>query len=269
MVLTPQNKKPTVLIKPKKSLGQHFLIDKNISQKIVNSLEAKNLSKILEIGSGTGMLSQYLLKRFEHNLYLIELDKESISYLQSCFPDHVSNIIHDDFLKFDLHTFFNEPLGIIGSFPYNISSQIFFKIYDCRDTVHEVVGMIQKEVAERIKAPPGCKEYGILSVLLQAFYDIEYLFTVSKHVFVPPPKVQSGVIRLKRNGKKELECNENLFLKLVKTSFNQRRKTIRNSIKQFLVNLNDEHELLSKRPEQLSVNDFIELTEFIEYYNKS
>lgn len=269
MAQNSKNKTPAVFIRPKKSLGQHFLTDKNIAQKMVNSLEAKGLSKILEIGSGTGMLSQFLLHRYGHNLYLIELDKESINHLHSCFPDHISNIIHEDFLKFDIHTFFNAPLAIIGSFPYNISSQIFFKIYDCRDTVHEVVGMIQKEVAERIKAPPGCKEYGILSVLLQAFYDIEYLFTVSKHVFVPPPKVQSGVIRLKRNEKKELECNENLFFKLIKTSFNQRRKTIRNSLKQFLVNLKDEHELLSKRPEQLSVNDFIELTEFIEYYNKT
>ncbi len=269
MSLHSQNKKPAVFIRPKKSLGQHFLVDKNIAQKIVNSLEAKNVSKVLEIGSGTGMLSQFLLERFGHNLYCIELDQESINYLHSCFPCHISNIIHDDFLKFDLHTFFNGPLAIIGSFPYNISSQIFFKIYDCRNTVNEVVGMIQKEVAERIKSAPGSKEYGILSVLLQAFYDINYLFTVSHHVFVPPPKVLSGVIHLKRNGKKELECNEKLFHKLVKTTFNQRRKTIRNSLKQFLVNVEDEHELLSRRPEELSVNDFIELTEFIEYYNKT
>ncbi len=269
MVQNSKNKPPAVIIKPKKSLGQHFLIDKNIAQKMVNSLEAKGLTKILEIGSGTGMLSQFLLHRYGHNIYLIELDKESINHLHSCFPDHISNIIHEDFLKFDIHTFFNAPLAIIGSFPYNISSQIFFKIYECRDTVNEVVGMIQKEVAERIKASPGCKEYGILSVLLQAFYDIEYLFTVSKHVFVPPPKVQSGVIRLTRNKKATLGCDEKLFFKLVKASFNQRRKTIRNSLKKFLVNLKDEHELLSKRPEELSVDDFIELTKFIEYYNKT
>jgi 16S rRNA (adenine1518-N6/adenine1519-N6)-dimethyltransferase len=252
------------VIKPKKSLGQHFLIDRNIAKKIVKSLQADQSKHIIEVGSGTGMLSQYLFERFKDCVYLVELDDESISFLKNYFPGKCNQILHQDFIEFDLPSTFDAPISVIGSFPYNISSQIFFKVLENRNLIDETVGMIQKEVVERIVAPPGSRTYGILSVLIQAFYHAEYLFTVSKNVFIPPPNVLSAVIRLKRNNRAQLDCNEALFFKIVKAAFNQRRKTIRNSLKSFLLNLQSDHELFSKRPEQLSVPEFEELTNIIE-----
>ena len=248
------------MVQPKKHLGQHFLKDQNIARKIVSSLspETKNL---LEIGPGTGILTQILLNSDIKNYFVIEIDKESITHLQSLFPDFSENIIQGDFLKFNPEKHFPGSFSIIGNFPYNISSQILFKVLEHRDQVAEVVGMFQKEVAERIASPPGNKKYGILSVLVQAFYKIEYLFTVSESVFDPPPKVKSAMIRLKRNESENLDCNENLFFKIVKAGFNQRRKTLRNALKQ--IELSDEINstgLLSKRAEQLNVEDFILLT---------
>jgi len=250
-------------VKAKKSLGQHFLKDQNIARKIVASLENKDAQDVLEIGPGMGVLTQYLLENQSVNTYVAEIDKESVTYLEEHFPELKSRIISGDFLALDLHQQFDRPVAIIGNFPYNISSQIFFKVLENRDMIPEVVGMIQKEVAERIAEPPGSKTYGILSVLLQAFYSIEYLFTVSEHVFAPPPKVKSAVIRLKRNSLQNLGCNEKLFFTIVKTAFNQRRKTIHNSIKGFIpkgVNM----DLLQKRPEQLGVQEFVTLTNWIE-----
>lgn len=248
------------MVQPKKHLGQHFLKDQNIARKIVSSLspETKNL---LEIGPGTGILTQILLNSDIENYFVIEIDKESITHLQSLFPDFTENIIQGDFLKFNPEKHFPGSFSIIGNFPYNISSQILFKVLEHRNQVAEVVGMFQKEVAERIASPPGNKKYGILSVLIQAFYNIEYLFTVSESVFDPPPKVKSAMIRLKRNESENLDCDENLFFRIVKAGFNQRRKTLRNALKQF--KLSDEinlTELLSKRAEQLNVEDFILLT---------
>ena len=209
-------------VKPKKSLGQHFLMDQNIAIKIVESLGA-DVSDVLEIGPGTGVLTQYLLKRPEINLHVIEIDRDSVAYLHENFTE-LKHIWSEDFLKADIQQKFEGKFSIIGNFPYNISSQIFFKVLEMRNRVPEVVGMIQKEVAERIAGKHGKKTYGILSVLLQAFYDIEYLFTVHEHVFDPPPKVKSAVIRVKRNNRTELPCDEKLFVKVVKTAFNQRRK---------------------------------------------
>ncbi len=248
------------MVQPKKHLGQHFLKDQNIARKIVGCLspETKNL---LEIGPGTGILTQILLNSDIENYFVIEIDKESIIHLQSLFPDFSSNIIPGDFLKINPDKYFPRSYSIIGNFPYNISSQILFKVLEHRNQVAEVVGMFQKEVAERIASPPGNKKYGILSVLVQAFYNIEYLFTVSESVFDPPPKVKSAMIRLKRNESENLDCDENLFFRIVKAGFNQRRKTLRNALKQF--KLSDEinlTELLSKRAEQLNVEDFILLT---------
>lgn len=240
-------------------MGQHFLKDRNIAGKIVNSLSLVQSGNVLEIGPGKGILTQFLSELQGISLKVVELDRESVEYLKTAYHDKL-DIIHDDFLKIDLKNIFKSKFSIIGNFPYNISSQIFFKILGCRDDVPEIVGMIQKEVAERIASPPGSKKYGIMSVLLQAFYNIEYLFTVDADVFEPPPKVQSGVVRLTRNNVKKLDCDEQLFIRLVKTSFNQRRKMLRNSIKTMIpVQLTD-HPILTKRPEQLSVNDFVRLT---------
>jgi dimethyladenosine transferase len=250
-------------VKAKKSLGQHFLKDQNIARKIVASLENKDAQDVLEIGPGMGVLTHYLLENQSVNTYVAEIDKESVAYLEEHFPELKSRIISGDFLALDLHQQFGRPVAIIGNFPYNISSQIFFKVLENRDMIPEVVGMIQKEVAERIAEPPGSKTYGILSVLLQAFYSIEYLFTVSEHVFAPPPKVKSAVIRLKRNSLQNLGCNEKLFFTIVKTAFNQRRKTIHNSIKAFIPK-GANMDLLQKRPEQLGVQEFITLTNWIE-----
>lgn len=254
-----------MIVKAKKHLGQHFLKDEAIASQIVNSLSGKGYSRILEIGPGMGVLTKYLLQNNAFETNVIDIDRESIAYLHHHFPQLDNKIISGDFLQLPLDTLFNEPFAVIGNFPYNISSQILFKVLENRDKVPEVVGMFQKEVAERIAAPPGSKTYGILSVFMQAFYKIEYLFTVSPEVFNPPPKVQSAVIRLSRNERAVLDCNEKMFFKVVKTAFNQRRKTLRNALKS--LPLKEEfknHEFLDKRAERLSVKDFAELTNMME-----
>jgi len=251
-------------VKPKKQLGQHFLNDKNIAQKIVDSLDAQNVDNILEVGPGMGVLTKSLLARFGDNFFATEVDSDSVTYLQEYLPELNNRLLHEDFLKVDLKKYFNGKVAIIGNFPYNISSQIFFKVLDNRDKVTEVVGMVQREVALRICEPPGSKAYGILSVLLQAYYDIQYLFTVSEGVFTPPPNVKSAVIKLTRNKTVKLDCNEKLFFRVVKAGFNQRRKMLRNSIKSAFKGLTADNDMLNKRPEQLSVAEFIELTSFVE-----
>jgi 16S rRNA (adenine1518-N6/adenine1519-N6)-dimethyltransferase len=251
-------------VRAKKNLGQHFLRDLNIAKKIVAGLKAENISKVLEIGPGMGVLTQFLLQDKNFETHVVEIDTESVAYLKEHYPELEERIIGEDFLKYDLSRIFNEQFAIIGNFPYNISSQIFFKVLEHRDQVPEVVGMIQKEVAERMCADSGNKTYGILSVLMQAFYDIEYLFTVSENVFDPPPKVKSAVIRMSRNTTTKLECNETLFFRVVKAGFNQRRKTLRNSLKSVLGDRKLEDELMSKRPEQLTIQQFIYLTNKVE-----
>jgi 16S rRNA (adenine1518-N6/adenine1519-N6)-dimethyltransferase len=251
-------------VKPKKSLGQHFLIDQNIARKIVDSL-GPGTTNVLEIGPGMGVLTHYLLNRQEINLHVIEIDRDSVEYLQQNFPQ-LKHIWPEDFLKSNISEKLQGNFSIIGNFPYNISSQIFFKVLGMRNRIPEVVGMIQKEVAERIASKHGNKTYGILSVILQAFYDIEYLFTVSENVFMPPPKVKSAVIRLKRNKISTLPCSEVLFVEVVKAAFNLRRKMLRNSLKGICDNLPEK--FAEKRPEQLSVSDFIELTTIIENLKK-
>lgn len=245
-------------VRPKKYLGQHFLKDQQIGRKIVKALTRHGQTKhVIEIGPGMGVLTQFLLQEDDLTVQLVEIDRESVAYLKKHYPG--VDIIEGDFLK--LPFAFGNPVAVIGNFPYNISSQIFFKILDNRDKVCEVVGMVQKEVAERLASPPGSKQYGILSVLLQAFYSVEYLFTVPPQVFVPPPKVQSAVIRLRRNEVDRLACDENLFFKIVKRSFQTRRKTLRNALK--ALNLPPEItkiRALDLRAEQLSVQDFVELT---------
>lgn len=250
-------------VKPKKSLGQHFLTDLSVAERIADTLNGYQGVPTLEIGPGMGVLSQFLLEK-GHDLTVVELDSESVDYLQRNFPALEGRIIGEDFLKLDLSSLYDGPFCVIGNYPYNISSQIFFKILDYRDQVTCCSGMLQKEVAERIAAAPGSKVYGILSVLLQAWYDIEYLFTVDEHVFNPPPKVKSGVIRLRRNNVSDLGCDERLFKTIVKTSFGQRRKTLRNSLRSFARNpeiLTDE--IFNKRPEQLSVAEFVRLTNLL------
>lgn len=249
-------------VKAKKRLGQHFLKDQNIARKIVSSLSGDEYSDVIEVGPGMGVLTRFLMEKENFNIHVVEVDGESIVYLQEHFPQLLGKIHNKDFLGIDLAHYFPKPGAILGNFPYNISSQIFFKILENRDLVVEVVGMIQKEVAERIAAPPGSKTYGILSVYLQAFYTIEYLFTVSAHVFAPPPKVKSAVIRLRRNQTKQLDCDEALFFKVIKTAFNQRRKTISNSLKPLNITSAD-NSYLKMRPEQLSVNDFVQLTNWV------
>ncbi len=302
------------LVRPKKSLGQHFLTDLSVAQKIADALAVECLAEdgeagshgecsakapmahplpVLEIGPGMGVLSQYLLEREDIDLKMIEIDRESVDYLLTHFPKASGRVIEGDFLKMDLSHFFPGEYGtfpksvrdtggrgcgtgtfaVIGNFPYNISSQIFFRIIDHKASIPQVVCMIQKEVAERIAEKPGSKTYGILSVLLQAWYDIEYLFTVGEGAFNPPPKVKSAVIRLKRNTRSELPCDENLFKTIVKTSFNQRRKTLRNSLKSLVQSRSGllgwstekvsgllEDGVFDLRPEKLSVDDFISLT---------
>lgn len=249
-------------VKPKKKLGQHFLTDQNIARKIVGTLGA-DIPDVLEIGPGMGVLTQYLLKRTELNVNVVEIDQESVEYLKQNFPE-LTNIWPEDFLKTDISARFPGKFSVIGNFPYNISSQIFFRILEFRNQIPETVCMIQKEVAERIAAPHGSKVYGILSVILQAFYDIEYLFTVSESVFNPPPKVKSAVLRLKRNQVEKLPCDEQLFVAIVKAAFNQRRKMLRNSLKNLCEELPDS--FAEKRPEQLSVKDFIILSCEIENF---
>jgi len=259
----------TTFVSPKKHLGQHFLRDENIAKKVVGSLFRKeNYKTVVEVGAGTGVLTKYLLQEKSFETYVIEIDRESIVFLKKNFPQLEGMIIENDFLEFDpswLPSAINyQAFAIIGNFPYNISSQILFKVLEYRNQIPEVVGMFQKEVAERIASPPGNKTYGILSVLMQAYYKIEYLFPVHENVFHPPPKVKSAVIRLTRNDTEKLNCDEELFLKVVKAGFNQRRKTLRNALGAKFTVKNLESELLKKRAEQLSVNDFVELTKKIE-----
>jgi len=248
---------------PKKSLGQHFLKDKAIARKISESLTGEGYSSVLEIGPGMGILTDFLVRRQFADFRVIEIDNESVHYLKTNYPQ-LENIITGDFLAFDIDKFFEGKIAVIGNFPYNISSQILFRILNHRDKVAEVCGMLQKEVAQRICAKPGSKTYGILSVLIQAFYSAEYLFTVSNKVFSPPPKVLSGVIRLKRNKKERLDCDEELFFRVVKACFNQRRKTLRNSVRSAFELKSGDFHLYPLRPEQLDVAQFVELTNWIE-----
>ena len=254
-------------VRAKKALGQHFLTDLNIARKIATSLSggtAENPDKVLEVGCGMGVLTQFLLQRDDIVTYGAEIDGESVEYLHAHYPNFAERLTEGDFLKMNLEASYGRRLKIIGNFPYNISSQIFFKVLENRDIVPECVGMIQKEVAVRLAEPPGSKEYGILSVLLQAWYDIEYLFTVGEKVFNPPPKVKSAVIRLTRNKTERLECDETLFIKVVKASFGQRRKMLRNSLKAAFGNFGgNEHRFFTMRAEQLSVADFVELTNWV------
>jgi len=250
------------LVRAKKHLGQHFLTDKNIASKIVDSLRpAGKYTAVLEVGPGMGVLSDFLLQKTDYQTYLIDIDTESYIFLKRKYPQLGTRLINADFLEMDFGSVFNGPFAIIGNFPYNISSQILFKVLDSRHQVPELVGMFQKEVAERCASKPGSKEYGILSVFLQAYYKVEYLFTVKAGVFNPPPKVLSAVIRLTRNEIPELNCDEKLFWQVVKAGFNQRRKTLRNALSS-LINkeamVNDA--TLDLRAERLSVNDFVELT---------
>jgi len=252
------------MVRPKKHLGQHFLKDNNIAQAIVDCLDS-NYSNVCEVGPGTGVLTTPLLKKeFIKSLKLIEIDKESIDYLEDNFEDDRLSIIEADFLRMNIDDIFKSPFTLIGNFPYNISSQIFFKVLENRDRIPLVVGMIQKEVAERIAAPHGNRTYGILSVLLQSWYDIEYCFTVNENVFRPPPRVKSAVIRFKRNTTQELNCDEKLFFTTVKTAFNHRRKTLRNALRPLLPDIQQsDHPFFSKRAEQLSPAQFVELTQVV------
>ena len=259
-------------VKPKKFLGQHFLTDLSIASRIADTVDACPKLPVLEVGPGMGVMTQYLVQK-QRPVKVVEIDYESVEYLRRTYPDLEDNIIEDDFLKMHLErTFQGSPFVLTGNYPYNISSQIFFKMLDYKELIPCCTGMIQKEVAERMAAKPGNKTYGILSVLIQAWYDVEYLFTVEPGVFNPPPKVRSAVVRLTRNETTDLGCDEKLFKRLVKTTFNQRRKTLRNNIRPLLSQLETEStekpdftELLAdpimqKRPEQLSVEDFINLT---------
>ena len=261
-------------VRAKKALGQHFLTDQRIAQDIVAALEVQEKPfPVLEIGPGMGVLTQYLLQREDIALKCIEIDGESVDYLMTHFPDMPGKLLQGDFLTLKLERIFPDRFAVIGNFPYNISSQIFFKVLDHKDRIPQVVCMIQKEVAERIAEKPGTKTYGILSVLLQAWYDIEYLFTVGSGCFAPPPKVTSAVIRLRRNGRTDLGCDEKLFKTVVKTAFGQRRKTLRNSLRP-LARAKADREgwsddalaafladpVFDLRPERLGVEDFVALT---------
>jgi 16S rRNA (adenine1518-N6/adenine1519-N6)-dimethyltransferase len=251
-----------VRVTAKKHLGQHFLRDENIAKKIAASLvKTDQYKKVLEIGPGMGVLTKHLLERTEFETWVVEVDRESVAYLEEHYPELRSRIISWDFLRIDLAEKFHEPIAVIGNFPYNISSQILFKILDYKDMVPEAAGMFQKEVALRVAAQPGSKTYGILSVILQTWYDIKYLFTVSEHVFSPPPKVKSAVIRLTRNSRKTLPVDEKHFNEVVKAAFNQRRKTLRNALHAFeTVPGNEDHIYFTKRAEQLTVEEFISLS---------
>jgi 16S rRNA (adenine1518-N6/adenine1519-N6)-dimethyltransferase len=249
-------------VRPKKALGQHFLKDAGIARKISDTLTGEGYSTVLEIGPGMGILTDFLIERSFNDFRVIEIDGESVHFLKTHIPG--LKIITGDFLRLDFDSYFNEKMAIIGNFPYNISSQILFKVLQHREKVVEVCGMLQKEVAERICAGPGSRTYGILSVLLQAFYTTEYLFTVSENVFSPPPKVKSGVIRLIRNDVGHLDCDETLFVRVVKACFNQRRKTLRNSVRSAFVLMRDDYPEFGLRPEQLSVGQFVRLTQWID-----
>ncbi|WP_340066484.1 16S rRNA (adenine(1518)-N(6)/adenine(1519)-N(6))-dimethyltransferase RsmA [Ascidiimonas aurantiaca] len=252
-------------VRAKKHLGQHFLNDESIAEKIAHSLSFKGYDDVVEIGPGMGVLTKYLLAK-PVTTWVVEIDKESVAYLEEYYPVLKGHIINEDFLKYDFSRILGaKPFAIIGNFPYNISSQIVFRMLEMRHVVPEFSGMFQKEVAQRICEREGSKTYGILSVLVQAFYHAEYLFTVAEHVFTPPPKVKSGVLRLTRKEPCTLSCNEVLFFKVVKTAFNQRRKTLRNSLKSFQLSENlKEDAIFGQRPEQLSVSEFIGLTQKID-----
>ena len=248
-------------VRPKKALGQHFLTDQSIARSIVDALGATGVRDVLEVGPGMGVLTQYLLQRPDIDLKMVELDGESVAYLMRTFPGLEGKLLEADYLKLNIRKIFSGPYRVIGNFPYNISSQIFFKILEDKDLVPEVVCMIQKEVADRIAEPPGTKTYGILSVLLQAWYDIEYVLSVGPGAFNPPPKVNSAVIRLHRNSRTELGCDEKLFKQVVKTAFNQRRKTLRNALKPLITEGTDTSDpIFDLRAEKLSVEDFVRLT---------
>ena len=257
-------------VKPKKNLGQHFLTDLSIARRIADTVDACPDIPVLEIGPGMGVLTQYLVSK-PREVKAVEIDKESVAYLkQTLFKDAADPIIEGDFLRMDLHDIFGgNPFVLTGNYPYDISSQIFFKMLDNKDLIPCCTGMIQREVALRIASEPGNKAYGILSVLIQAWYDVEYLFTVDEHVFNPPPKVKSAVIRMTRNQVDSLGCDEQLFKRVVKTVFNQRRKMLRVSLRQLLpqdsklLSAENPHPMLTKRPEQLSVKDFVELTNMV------
>lgn len=253
-------------VRAKKHLGgQHFLNDETVAEKIADSLTLNNYKTVLEIGPGMGVLTKYLLKK-PVTTYVVEIDTESVEYLQANYLNLAPRIIEKDFLKYDLNESLNgEPFAIIGNFPYNISTQIVFKTLEMRDQIPEFSGMFQKEVAARICSKEGSKVYGILSVLVQAFYHAEYLFTVPPDVFNPPPKVDSGVLRLTRKEDYSLPCDEKMFFKVVKTAFQQRRKTLRNSLKTFDLSDNlKANSIFGQRPEQLSVASFLELTQLLE-----
>lgn len=257
-------------VRAKKSLGQHFLTNLEVAQRIAGTVKTLINQPLLEIGPGMGVLTQFLIAN-GHDLTVVELDRESVAFLKKNFPQLDGRIVECDFLKLDLSKVYgNRHFNIIGNYPYNISSQILFKVLDYKDQVDCCAGMFQREVAQRVAAGPGSKTYGILSVLLQAWYDIEYLFTVDQDVFDPPPKVKSGVIRLTRNSVSHLGCNENLMRTVVKTGFGQRRKTLRNSLRALLPQGSPalELEIMNKRPEQLSVEQFIDLTNIIDKANQ-
>ncbi len=250
-------------VRAKKYLGQHFLTNQEIASRIAASLLLHDSTSVLEIGPGMGVLTQYLLENPLAQLKAVEIDSESVRYLNKHFPS--LEVIEADFLEMDISRLFPSKFNIIGNFPYNISSQIFFKVLDYKDQIPMVVGMLQKEVAERLTSPPGKKSYGILSVFLQAYYSAEYLFTVSEREFDPPPKVKSAVVRFTRNDVAKLNCDEKLFRMVVKTAFNQRRKTLRNSLKQLIDPNSDivNDEILNKRPEQLGVEEFVKITNLL------
>lgn len=251
-------------VRAKKALGQHFLTDQRIARSIVDALSAGGVRDVLEVGPGMGVLTQYLLERPDIDLKMVELDGESVAYLMRHFPGLEGKLLEADYLKLNIRKIFEGPYRVIGNFPYNISSQIFFKILEDKDLVPEVVCMIQKEVADRIAEPPGSKTYGILSVLLQAWYDIEYVLSVGPGAFNPPPKVKSAVIRLKRNSRTDLGCDEKLFKQVVKTAFNQRRKTLRNALKPLTKEGMDTSDpIFDLRAEKLGVEDFVGLTRML------
>jgi 16S rRNA (adenine1518-N6/adenine1519-N6)-dimethyltransferase len=254
-------------VQPKKNLGQHFLKDPVIASRIAASLTGNGYSSVLEVGPGMGVLTSYLIERGFDDFRVIEIDNESVHYLRANFPG-LEKIIRGDFLTLDVDACFQDKFAIIGNFPYNISTQILFKALKHRDKVCEIAGMLQKEVAERICSGPGSKVYGILSVLLQAYYKAEYLFTVNENVFSPPPKVKSGVIRLIRNEVDHLDCDETLFVRVVKACFNQRRKTLRNSVKAAFDLKREDYPEFGLRPEQLSVEQFVKLTSWVEENRK-
>ena len=250
-------------VRAKKHLGQHFLKDLSIAKAIADSLSGKGYKNIIEVGPGMGVLTQYLIPK-NFITHVIELDQESVRYLKAEYPQLSQRIYSSDFLKLNLKEITDQSFALIGNYPYNISSQILFKALEYKDQIPEIVGMFQKEVAERVASEPGNKKYGIISVLLQAYYNIEYLFTVDEHVFDPPPKVKSGVIRLRRNNTKTLDCNEKFFKQLVKQAFSQRRKTLRNALKPLINKSDFDDPLLNLRAERLSVKDFVYLTNQLE-----